>query len=108
MSERTGIEPRRAEAASSSDEASAHPPEPSPPPGPSPPPPHLLEEHDCTALSAAYRSCMRHRRDRPLKCKTERHEYLVCMSGRWAVDPSKHEELAALYGREFAAGAPAA
>ena len=66
-------------------------------------PAHLLEEHDCTALAASYRSCMRHRRDRPQRCSGERHEYLVCMSGRWAVPPERHQEMAELYGREFAA-----
>jgi hypothetical protein len=65
-------------------------------------PEHLLGEHECSALSARYSTCMRHRRDRQHLCARERHEYLLCMSGRWAVHPDSHEELAALYGREFA------
>ena len=63
--------------------------------------PHLLAPHECTELAQAYSQCLRHRRERPHKCKTERHDYLVCMTGRWAVKPEHHKELAALYGREF-------
>lgn len=67
-------------------------------------PRHLFQEHDCTQLAATYRACMRHRRDRPQRCSDERHEYLICMSGRWAVPPEHHQEMAQLYGREFAHG----
>ena len=65
--------------------------------------PSLLEdEHDCSALATAYSGCMRHRRDRQHFCKGERHDYLLCMTGRWAVHPERHESLARLYGERFA------
>ena len=59
--------------------------------------------HTCAESSARYRSCMAHRRDRQHMCSGERHDYLICMSGRWAVPPDKHSELAAAYAR-FADG----
>ena len=36
-------------------------------------------------------------------CGDQRHEYLMCMSGSWAVHPDHHEELAGIYARQFAA-----
>ena len=74
---------------------------------PAPPslPSHMLEAHECTDLSAQYRACMRHRRGREQKCADERHQYLLCMSGRWAVTPGEtHREWAELYGKHFANG----
>lgn len=68
-------------------------------------PAHMLEAHECTELASIYRACMRHRRERAHKCADARHEYLVCMSGRWAVTPGEpHRELAELYAKEFAHG----
>jgi len=54
-------------------------------------------EHACTATSLAYTACMRHRRDRPQLCADERHEYLLCMSGRWSIHPDDHVHLARKY-----------
>ena len=56
-----------------------------------------LQGHACTALSQSYIECMRHRRDRQHLCASERHEYLLCMSGRWSVHPDDHQHLAARY-----------
>ena len=56
-----------------------------------------MEDHACTELSKSYTACMRHRRDRQHLCTTERHNYLLCMTGRWAIHPDKHEELARRY-----------
>jgi hypothetical protein len=61
-----------------------------------------VDNHACKDTSATYASCMRHRRDRPHLCARERHEYLLCMSGRWSVHPDDHAHLAARYS-EFAA-----
>ena len=54
-------------------------------------------EHACTAASGAYTACMRHRRDRQRRCAKERHEYLLCMSGRWTPHPDHHQRLAKAY-----------
>lgn len=59
---------------------------------------HSLELNDaCKALSKSYTACMRHRRDRQHRCAAERHEYLLCMSGRWTIHPDHHQALAAHY-----------
>jgi hypothetical protein len=111
VAKRTGVEPREGaggggagvgEGEARPGESSASEDAPAASAAPGSVPAHLLAEHDCTALAASYRACMRHRRDRPQRCGEERHEYLVCMSGRWAVPPERHQEMAELYGREFA------
>ena len=58
-----------------------------------------VEEHDCAALSSVYRACLRHKTPdwHQRLCADERHEYLLCLSGRWAVHPDHHRELARLY-----------
>ena len=63
-----------------------------------------VHNHDCAARSASYRACLRtsptgwqHR-----SCASERHEYLLCMSGSWAVHPDHHERLAGIYAQQFA------
>ena len=86
----------------------ATPPPPPPPPMHAAPsaPPLTTSHHDahgaaCVEHSQSYRACMRHRRDRQHLCDVQRHDYLLCMSGRWAVHPDHHRDLAALYGRHF-------
>ena len=66
---------------------------------PSSPPPLELPPHACEAISDAYVACMRHRADRQHVCDGERHEYLLCMSSRWAVHPDHHKALAEEYRR---------
>ena len=66
---------------------------------PSSPPPLELPPHACAVLSDAYVACMRHRADRQHVCDSERHEYLLCMSARWAVHPDHHKALAEEYRR---------
>jgi hypothetical protein len=63
-----------------------------------------VAEHDCVALSAVYRACLRHRPVDYHKqlCASERHEYLLCMTGRWGVHRDHHRELARIYGERFA------
>jgi thiol-disulfide isomerase/thioredoxin len=68
--------------------------EPSPPPPPRDPPPFTLPRHACTDLSAAYVECLRHRKDRQDLCARERHEYVMCMSGKWAVPAPDHASMA--------------
>ena len=60
--------------------------------------------HDCAAPSASYRACLQHKPAdwHHRSCAIERHEYLLCMSGRWAVHPDHHQELAHIYGQRFA------
>ena len=99
IEERTGIAPpQRAVRPAASEPAPA--PRHAPPP-PAEPPARSTPVHACTALAASYSDCMRHRRDRQHLCASERHEYVLCMSGRWSVHPDEHEQLAARY-HEFA------
>jgi len=63
------------------------------------PPPLELPPHACEAIADAYVTCMRHRADRQHMCDNERHEYLLCMSSRWAVHPDHHKALAEEYRR---------
>ena len=63
-----------------------------------------VEDHDCTEPSAVYRACLARSPASWQKqmCASERHDYLLCMSGKWAVHPDHHQELAQIYGRQFA------
>jgi thiol-disulfide isomerase/thioredoxin len=74
---------------------------PAPPPAEPSPPPLVLPPHKCEAVSQAYVECMRHRADRQHICDNARHEYLLCMSGRWAVHPDHHRAMAEEYGRHY-------
>ena len=99
---KTGIPPRVAEPGSQQEQQAAEPEAPS-----------IgradvltaVDEHDCATLSAAYRACLRQKDARWHRklCGDQRHEYLMCMSGSWAVHPDHHEELAGIYARQFAA-----
>ena len=68
-----------------------------PPPEAKPHASERFQAHACKSLSQSYIECMRHRRDRQHLCASERHEYLLCMSGRWSVHPDDHQHLAARY-----------
>lgn len=57
------------------------------------------DSHVCSELSAAYSQCLLHRRDRPERCREARHEFMMCMSGRWTVHPDRHAALAAEYAK---------
>lgn len=95
VTERTGIPPQQSDAppaeevSTDDDAAAAH----------SAAVLAAVGQHDCTPLSSVYRACLRHKTPdwhRKL-CADERHEYLLCLSGRWAVHPDHHAELARLY-----------
>lgn len=65
-------------------------------------------EHECIGLSAHYQACLRHKpASLHRECASERHDYLLCMSGRWAVHPEHHEHLAGMYGRFVGEDEPA-
>jgi thiol-disulfide isomerase/thioredoxin len=90
--ERTGIAPQTAEPRPQEAPPSAEPPPPAPVPTFD-----FDEAHVCTELSRAYTKCLRVRKSAPHKCASERHEYMICMSGRWSIDPDHHRHMAARY-----------
>ena len=63
-----------------------------------------VASHDCQEPSTRYRACLRHKTAdwHRKECASERHDYLWCMSGRWAVHRDHHQELARIYGEQFA------
>ena len=60
-----------------------------------------VHSHDCIALSARYQACLRHKpASIHRECAADRHDYLLCMTGKWAVHPDHHRELAGLCRRQ--------